>query len=195
MENENKADEKPVENSQEGVNNVENAPVDEEMVTLPKSKVSELIETAEQATTLAAKKASDAENYQKGMMKYKSMLKDNGIDDEDERTEALSEERIAKIVADEIAKVVPVITPKSDDELEKANLKIEEMRVALANSGRPASSSAGSNVEKENQPTKSEAEKFFSEEQKAEIKKKFPNISIEEVYKNLQKNDGQNGNV
>ena len=47
---------------------------EDETVTLPKAQVDELVKAAEDASALAAKKSKDAENYQKGMLKYKTKL-------------------------------------------------------------------------------------------------------------------------
>lgn len=157
----------------------------EETVTMTRSEVDGLLTAAENATKLAAQKSSDAENYAKGMLKYKTMLKDNGIDDEEEKTN-ITEERIAQIVEEAIKKSIPaVVEPKKDDELEIANAKIAEMRLSMANSKKTISSAAGSNLDKEAGVDKTPAESFFSPEQIAEMKAKFPNVDINEVYKNL----------
>ena len=110
-------------------------------------------------------------------------LKELGIEDEEEQPTGISEEKIAKMIQDAVSAIVPQIKPQ-DDELALANKKIEEIRLAFA-SKKTAPSSAGSNIDKDVSTVKSSAEKFFSPEQIADIKKKFPNISIEEVYKNM----------
>lgn len=184
---ENKAGSETVENSENGIKKGENIPNTEETVTMSKAKVDELISAAESATALAAKKASDAENYAKGMMKYKKLLKDNGIDDEEENRIS-SKEEISQMVREAIKEVIPqIIKPTEDDELTKANQKIEEMRLVLANGTNKIPSAAGSNVEKDISSAKTGADNYFSPEQKAEILRKFPNADFEQIYKNLPK--------
>lgn len=182
MENQNAAPD-AVKTPEEGVNNDNNAPVVEEIVTMTKTQVDELLTAAENATKLAAQKSSDAENYKIGMMKYKDKLKDNGIDDgEPQQT---TKEEIAQMIRDAVKEIVPAVnTPKKDDELEIANAKIAEMRLTMASS-KNGSSAAGSNLDKGNEEGKTPAERYFSKDQIAEMRAKFPNIDIEQVYKNL----------
>lgn len=174
-----------VKKTEEGVN-IEGgkAPATEEMVTMSKAKVDELLVAAENATKLAEKKTSDAENYRIGMMKYKDKLKDNGLDeDEPQQT---SKEEIAQMIRDAVKEIIPaVVEPKKEDELSLANAKIAEMRLAMANGQKSIPSAAGSNLDKDTGDSKTAAEKFFSPEQIAEMKAKFPNVDINEVYKNL----------
>jgi hypothetical protein len=189
MSEEEKAAAEAVKTTEEGVKTEgEKAPVAEETVTMTKAEVEGLLTAAENATKLAEKKTEEYSNLQRWNMKLKTKLKDNGIDDEEEKTQAVSEERIAQIVKETIEKTIPaIVKPKEDDELAIANNKIAEMRIALANSKKPIASATGSNLEKETDDKKGEAEKFFSKEQVEEMKKKFPNISIEDIYKNMQK--------
>lgn len=195
MENK-QAVEPTVEKAQEGVENSNNAPVADEVVTMTKAQVDELISAAESATSLADKKSLDAENYKKGMLKYKGLLKDNGIEDDEDKQPITSKEEIAQMIRDAVKEVVPqVIKPKEDEELTIAKNKIEEMKVAFVNSKKSVPSAAGSNLDKFTDASKTEAEKFFSAEQIAEIKRKFPNADIETIYKNMPKGNDMKGNV
>lgn len=187
MENEKKAEEAQVEKPKVEGEQVK-TPQEEETVTLKKSEVEGMLTAVETATKVAESKTKAAEGLKIGLDKYKRLLKDNGIDDEDDKSQAVSEERIAQIVKETIEKTIPaIVKPKEDDELAIANNKIAEMRIALANSKKPIASATGSNLEKETDDKKGEAEKFFSKEQVEEMKKKYPNISIEDIYKNMQK--------
>lgn len=193
MSEDNKAAAEAVETTEEGVSNSDIATSTEETVTMSKAQVDELISAAETATALAAKKTSDAENYQKGMMKYKTLLKDNGIEDEEENR-GTSKEEIAQMIRDAIKETIPqVVNTQQDDELIKANQKIEEMKIAFANGAKKVASAAGSNAEKDNVTGKTAAEKYFSSEQKAEILRKFPNADFEAIYKNLPKGNDMKG--
>ncbi|MCX6643585.1 MAG: hypothetical protein NT043_00025, partial [Candidatus Bathyarchaeota archaeon] len=106
----------------------------EEMVTLTKAQAEELIKAAEDATKLAQKKSDDAENYRKGMLKYKTKLKDDyGDEDDDEVAPQLSEERIAQIFKEQLQAVMPQTVKPQEEELEKSKLVISELKTALAN--------------------------------------------------------------
>jgi hypothetical protein len=185
MENQN-AGQQPVEKTNEELNNNETAPVVDEKVELTKTELDNLIKTAEEATALAQKKAEDAENYKKGMLKYKGKLTEAGLEEVEEKT--VDKEEINQIVAEAVKNALAEVKPEVDKTLEESNalkLKVEEMRNVLAN--RPSAPlSAGSNLDKV-ESNATEATKFFSPEQIAEMKTKYPNIDISEVIKNLPK--------
>lgn len=192
MEKEKKADEKPVENSQEGVKKDEGAPVVEETITLTKAEADSLVKAAEEATSLAAKKTADAENYKKGMLKYKSKLEEEGIVAEDfsDKKPEITEDRIAEIVRNTIQETLATQPKVDEDPLVLANKKIEEMKLVITNSKKSSlPSSAGSNLDKD-APVSTDAEKYFSPAQLAEIKQKYPNISTEDIIKNMTKPRG-----
>ena len=154
-----------------------------EQVTLTREEVDTLIKTAEEATALAEKKSSDAENYRKGMMKYKSKLKDDyGDEDEEDTPSALSEDRIAQIVAEQLKAFAPVVAPK-EDELTKANTTISELKNALASRVSTQVTSTGSNLDKADL-SPSVAEKYYGPTVIAEMKRRFPGIDINKVYEN-----------
>ena len=195
MENPN-AVEQPVEKAQEElkpevIEPVAPVPGDEnDNVVLTKAQAEELVKAAEEATKLAEKKSQDAENYQRGMMKYKRQLEDNGFDTEEK--EATTTEQIAEMVKNAVAEAITQVIPKPEvDPLTKANQTISELKNMIINRP-PTSSSAGTNMDKD-QPIKSEAEKYFSAEQIAEMKRMSPGIDINEVYKNLPKNRDMQG--
>ena len=158
----------------------------EEMVTLTKAQAEELIKAAEDATALAQKKAEDAENYRKGMLKYKSKLKEDYGDDDDEdvQPQALSEDRIAQIVAEQLKAVLPTVQKPQEDELEKSKTVISELKTALQNRPvAPQVTSAGSNLDKADLSL-SAAEKYYGPDAIAEMKRRFPNVDIQKVYEN-----------
>lgn len=172
-------DEQPTQNAPAPANEPKPAEVVETKpeATLTPEQAQELIKAAEDATKLAEKKTKDAEHYRVGMMKYKNLLEENGIEEEEEKP-VITREEIAQIVAEAVKSAIP---PKTeDDELSKAENKIEEMRLAMTNRvGSPTSS--GTNMDKPEVKTSA-----FSPEQEAEIKAKYPHLSIEEIKKNLK---------
>jgi hypothetical protein len=159
---------------------VENAPVEtkeEEMVSISKVQLETMLATTEEITKIAEKKASDAENYKKGMLAAKGKLKDNGLEEEEPR-EAISAENLAEVVKQAVAEQMATITPAKveDDELTKANKKMEEMRRAFANSSQisSANTSMGSNQEKPEVKTS-----YFSKEDEAELRMRAARIGVD----------------
>ena len=157
---------------------------EEETVTLPKAQVDELVKAAEDASALAAKKSKDAENYQKGMLKYKSKLKENGIEDVEESKPGLSEERVVELMKTTLQEILPTINKPApeNDPLEIANKKISEMKLVMANSRNKggAPSGAGSNLDKPEVKT----DGYWSPEQLADLKAKGLNPDV--VRKNME---------
>lgn len=185
MEN-NNAPEVEVKNTTVATEATEN---NQETVTLTKAEADALIQAAEEATRLAQKKAEDAENYKRGMLKYKNKLKEDYGDEEEEVAiqPTLSEERIAQIIEDKLKSFAPSIKPQ-EDELAKANLKIAELKTALTSRVNTQVTSAGSNVGRLNNSL-SAAEKYYGLDVIADMKRRFPNIDIQKVYEN-EKNQG-----
>lgn len=192
MENEKKTEEAQVEKPKVEEGKVEN-PQEEETVTLKKSDVDSMIKAAEDAVKIAESKTKAAKDLTAGIDKYKHQLKEAGISDEEEQPK-LAKEDIAQMVKDAIKEALPEITkPKpEEDELTVANNKIAEMKLAFTNM-RKTSLAGGSNVGRENDASKTEAEKFFSPEQIEEIKKKYPDADINQIYKNLPKGSDMSG--
>ena len=157
---------------------------EDETVTLPKAQVDELVKAAEDASALAAKKSKDAENYQKGMLKYKSKLKENGIEDVEESKPGLSEERVVELMKTTLQEILPTINKPApeNDPLEIANKKISEMKLVIANSRNKggAPSGAGSNLDKPEVKT----DGYWSPEQLADLKAKGLNPDV--VRKNME---------
>lgn len=180
MENNNAAEEQVKNTDVEGEST---ETTQEETVTLTKAEADALIQAAEDATKLAQKKTEDAENYKKGMLKYKTKLKeDYGDDDEEVATPQLSEDRIAQIVAEQLKAVIPQAQKPQEDELEKSKLVISELKTALASRQQTQVTSAGSNLDKATVSTLSDAEKYYGPEKIAEMKRFNPNIDIKKVY-------------
>jgi putative cell wall-binding protein len=189
MENENIA-EGSVETPIAGETPVEKT--EEEVVTIPKAQVEELVKAAEEATQLAEKKAEDAENYKKGMLKYKSQLADNGIEEYEEQSQSFTKEDIAQIVAQEVAKVVPqVVTPK-EDELVKQKRTIEELKNVIANRPSTVPSSLGNNLDKpEATPNSGLSPELKDELAKAAMRiGADPEVFISDFQKNLANPQG-----
>lgn len=190
-----KAVEEPVKTPQEepkkeGITPSDPAQVAEETVTFSKAEAESLIKSAEEAAEIARKKSADAENYKRGMLKYKRLLDENGIEEEVEPTPVVSKEEIAELVKQGVAEALKTTQKDPEvDKLDEANTKIEEMRRVLANSVNTVPSSAGTNLDKA-EVVSTDATKHFSPDQIAEIKAKFPHLSVEEIMKNVPK--GQN---
>lgn len=136
----------------------------EEKVVLTKSQVDTLIKTAEDANQLAIKKASDAENYKKGMLKYKSKLDEAGIEEEET---SLTEEKVGQILEEKLRIILPEVVKPKEDELEKSTKVISELKHALQNRPTSNPSSTGSNLDKP-EPEKH----YWSKEQEAELRKR-----------------------
>jgi hypothetical protein len=158
----------------------------EDTVTLSKAEAESLFKAAEDATALAAKKTEDAENYKRGMMKYKSKLKDSGIEDEDEQP-ATTKEEIAEIVRQTIRESLPEFVNKTkteNDPLDLANKKIAEMRNVIANRKGGMPSSAGSNLDKPDIAN----DNYWSPQQESDLKKR--GLDPKKVWANLPR-EGQ----
>jgi hypothetical protein len=104
---------------------------------------------------------------------------------EEEEEPATTKEDIASMVKEAIKEALPSILPivQQEDELAKANLKISEMKNLIANKPQ-APSSVGTNLDKAEVASDN---KTFSPEQIAEIKAKYPNITVEDIVKNFEK--------
>lgn len=129
------------------------------------------------------KKSSDYENTKKWNLKAEKKLKEYGIDELEEKTEGLSEERIAQIFKEQLAAVLPAVTQPKDDILERANKKISELSYALQN--RPSQPSTSSPAQPVNQQatTKYVSAGYWSPEQIKDLEKK--GLDPDKVYKNL----------
>jgi len=180
-----------VEKTQEELKQEVVAPATEETVTLTRAQADEMAKALEESQALATKKSEEAENYKKGMLKAKGKLLEEGFEDEEEEKPALNEERIGQIFKEQLEKILPVIqkqTPAEEDELAKANRKMNEMRLVLQNKATTPTSS-GTNLDKVEVKTTSSSG-YWSAEQVAELKSK--GLDPDEVFKNLPK-AGQTG--
>jgi hypothetical protein len=181
MENEKKADEPQVEKVQEEVPAVVvDTPVEkqkEEMVSIPKSQLDTMLATTEEITKIAEKKAKEASDFKRGMDKYKSKLKENDLDDEEPAEVITSEnlsEVVGRVVSEQMAKMAPLKV--EEDELTKANKKMEEMKRAFINSAQINSSNTnmGSNLDKPEIKTS-----YFSAEDEAELRQRAARIGVD----------------
>jgi hypothetical protein len=160
--------------------------VKEETVTLTKAEADSLFKAAEDATELAKKKSVDAENYKKAALNAKKKLKDVYGDEDEEEKPQTSKEDIMQIVRDAIKEAIPtIVQPKTEeDPLLEANKTISELKIALKNRSQIASSSAGSNLDKQD-ATSNASNGYWSPQQIEDLKKK--GLDPDEVYKNIPK--------
>lgn len=174
----------PVEKVEAGTQPVETT---EETIVLKKSELESLTSAIESTQALADKKAADAENYQKGMLKYKSKYRELAGDEEEEEKPTITKEDIAEIVRNTIKETLPTIE-KKDDEVEKIKIQNSELITALRNRGQVSSNtSKGSNLDKPEVNTNT----YWSPEQIAELKAR--GLDPEKVRQNLPKAEGGAG--
>lgn len=143
-------------------------------VTLTPEQAETMAKALEEAQQLAEKKAEEAENYKRGMLKAKGKLKDAGLDEEDEKP-VLTKEDIASVVREELA----AAKPQEVNEVDKLRIVNTELVNALRN--KPTTpTSAGGNADR---PEPS-AHSYWSKEQVEDLKRR--GLDPDVVYKNMQ---------
>ena len=131
-----------------------------------------------------AKISSDKENYRKGLLSIKRKLKNQEVQPEDDgegETPISNEESIRTIIREELlSSQIDKAKAEKDALISKMAKELSEAKLALKNRPTSSTTAAGSNQDK-----LEVEQKFFSEEQLAELKAK--GLDPAKVIENMKK--------